>query len=323
MTMNAADPMVDRYVTHLRAEKDASPHTVSNYLRDIRLFAESTWGGETQPPFEWAGVDRFAARRFVAQSQHDGHAPTTTARRLSSLRSFYRFMKREGLVELNPFSGLPSPRKPRRLPKLLSIDEAVRLLNAPGDRRRTGVDESEGRLSPAYLNYAAVRDTAILEVLYSAGIRLSELTGLRAQDVDLLAGVVLVRGKGKKQRLAPLGAPAITALRAALDARKGFLAALGRPGEPPALFLNKSGTPLSNRSIERRIKTHLVHAGLPGTLSPHALRHSFATHLLDAGADLRSVQELLGHASLSTTQIYTHVSVERLKDAYEKAHPRA
>ena len=321
--MAPPDPAVARYVAHLQAEKDASRHTITNYVRDINLFSTETWGESARPPFDWAGVDRFSARRFVAKSQNDGKAATTTARRLSSLRSFYRFMKREGLITINPFTALPSPRKPRRLPKLLSIDETVRLLEAPIKRRKTGADEADGKLSPAYLEYAALRDTAILEVLYSAGIRLSELTGLRGQDVDLVAGVVMVRGKGKKQRLAALGRPAIRTLREAMDAREGFLAALGRPGRPAALFLNKSGGALSNRSIERRIKTHLTFAGLPATLSPHALRHSFATHLLDAGADLRSVQELLGHASLSTTQIYTHVSIERLKDAYEKAHPRA
>jgi integrase/recombinase XerC len=229
--------------------------------------------------------------------------------------TFYRFLAREEVVSTNPFSGLTLPKKQQRLPKLLSVPEIERLLLAPG--------KSLSSKPSLWERYAAARDTAMLETLYSTGMRLSELVGLRDSLVDLLSGVVKVRGKGKKERLCPLGAPAVKALRSSMSMRDDVRQSLGERGQAPAVFLNKFGKPLAGRSVERMMKKYLLEAGLNPGLSPHALRHSFATHMLDAGADLRSVQELLGHASLSTTQIYTHVSVERLKRVYEEAHPRA
>lgn len=314
------DPAIEAFAAYLRAERDASPHTLSNYLMDIRQFIELQWGEGAAPPFAWKRVDRFAARSFLVHQQKNDKKATTSRRKLSSLRSFYKFMLREDMVAVNPFSGLVLPRLPRRLPKVLSVDEVGRLLNAPFLQRLEQRPAKRGR---EWDLYSRDRDVAILEMLYSTGARLSELAGLKEQQIDLLSGVMVARGKGKKERLCPLGTPAIKALRRALEARDRIWPALGRPGKPPALFLNKLGGRLTPRSIERMMKKYLIGAGLNPGLSPHALRHSFATHLLDAGADLRSVQELLGHANLSTTQIYTHITIERLREVYDKAHPKA
>lgn len=310
---------MEAFVAYLRAERDASDHTVANYLMDIRQFIALTWGENAAPPFAWKRVDRFAARAFLVHHQKAGKEATTSRRKLSSLRSFFKFMLREDMVSMNPFSGLVLPKLTRRLPKVLSVEEVGRLLNAPFLDRI----EKDDPKNKVWDTYARDRDAAILEMLYSTGARLNELAALRENQLDLLSGVMTVRGKGKKERMCPLGGPAIKALRRALNARDTIWLTLGKSGNPPALFLNKWGGRLTPRSIERMMKKYLVSAGLNPDLSPHALRHSFATHLLDAGADLRSVQELLGHANLSTTQIYTHISVERLREVYDKAHPKA
>jgi site-specific recombinase XerD len=311
-----ADPWVERFVRHLRVEKNASPHTLAAYLGDLWQFTACLWGEDASAPFPWAEADRYAARKFLVRLQEQGAKPSTANRKLSSLRAFYGFLVREGGIATHPFTGLPAPRRGRDLPEVLGRAEVERLLAAPA-AWRAGEPEAD-----AYANYAEARDSAILETLYSAGLRLSELTSLRENQIDLRGGMARVLGKGRKERLCPLGGPAVRALRAALAARSGFLAALGVVQAPPALFLNRFGGRLTNRSIERMMKKYLLQCGLNPELSPHDLRHSFATHLLDAGADLRSVQELLGHASLSTTQIYTHVSIQRLQEAYHRAHPR-
>jgi integrase/recombinase XerC len=316
-----ADPKLEQFLRYLQGERDASVHTLRNYRLDILQFAAQTWGAEAQPPFAWRETDRYAARRFLAGFQRDGKKATTTNRKLSSLRSFYRFLLREGLTDVNPFTGVPSPKLPKRLPQVLGIVDVGRLLDAPHKAEPAAGAADHPRLK-AFDDYARQRDAAILELLYSTGMRVSELTGLAVDRVDYLSGVVKVRGKGKKERLCPMGNPAARALKTALAARETWLLALGRRGGS-ALFLNKHGGSLTVRSIERMLKKYALLVGLSPHLSPHALRHSFATHLLDAGADLRSVQELLGHASLSTTQIYTHVSIERLKAVYDLAHPRA
>jgi integrase/recombinase XerC len=253
---------------------------------------------------------------FWSSHQKAGREATTTRRKLSALRSFFRFLVREEYVKANPFTGVTMPRRARTLPEVMSIEEVTRLLAAPD----AAVPE-EGA-SGAWTDFVRSRDTAILEMLYSTGMRLRELTGLRDEQVDLLSGTVVVRGKGRKERLCPLGNPAVKALRRYLDHRDVALMGWGK-GRARTVFLNKFGGSLSPRSVERLMKKYLALANLNHERSPHALRHSFATHLLDAGADLRSVQELLGHASLSTTQIYTHVSIERLKEVYEKSHPRS
>ncbi len=307
---------------YLEGEKNASEHTRVNYLMDIRQFAGLTWGDDIKLPVSWASADRFAARRFAVSFQKMESAPATTARKISSLRSFYRYLLREELVPVNPFSGLQIPRRERRLPDVLSVDQVGRLLDAPMKLKDDG--GGDGRRGDAnWRYYAVVRDRAILEVLYSTGMRVSELIGMDESQADLVSGLVKARGKGKKERLCPLGRPAVRALREALDARETLYFGEGRSYRRGAPFLNKHGGRITVRSVERIMKKYLAEAGLRADVSPHALRHSFATHLLDAGADLRCVQELLGHASLSTTQIYTHISVERLKEVYEQAHPRA
>lgn len=311
-----ADPDLRDFERYLEAEKDASGHTLEAYNRDILQCAAFLWPDQPAP-FAWGAVSRTQARSFLVMLQTHGAQPATTGRKLSSLRSFYRYLLREGKTEANPFAGLPRPKRQRNLPELLSPTEMLRLLETPMILFHEQQNPSE------FDRYRALRDTAILEVLYSTGVRLSELTGLREDRVDLIGGVIRVLGKGKKERLCPLGGPAAQALHQALEAREPFLMSLGQMKRPTALFLNKLGSGLTNRSIQRMLKSMLQAAGLPMDLYPHALRHSFATHLLDNGADLRCVQELLGHSSLSTTQIYTHVSIERMKEVYNRAHPRA
>jgi len=290
----------------------------------LRQFAVFVWE-EASPPYDWTTADRFHARRFLMTFQKSGSAPTTTGRKLASLRSFYRHLQREERVVASPFTGLHGPKQSRQLPDVLSIEEVDRLLAAPmrvyERELKTGGRPDQRRGGVALQHYFALRDRAVLEVLYSTGARVSEAAGMTVKSLDLLSGVVVVRGKGKKERLCPLGNPATRALREALQAAEDIWPSVGKTAVP--LFRNKRGEPLTTRSIERMMKRYLPEAGLSAEFSPHALRHSFATHLLDAGADLRCVQELLGHASLSTTQIYTHVSIERLRQVYQEAHPRA
>ncbi len=312
------DTALRRYVDYLQSEKNASGHTLDAYCRDIVQFARYQWPGQA-PPYAWRDVDQLAARGFVVELSRSGMAPTTTGRKLSSLRAFYRYLRREAMCTQNPFAGVRTPRRGHGLPEVLGREEILRLLAAPArlaERRRAEAKTAARKDQ----QYAVRRDVALLEVFYSTGARLNELAGLREGDVDLLGSVVKVRGKGKKERLCPLGGPACSAIRACM--KEGH-EVWGRGGRTTPVFRNLRGGPLTGRSIERMLKKYLIEAGLDATVTPHTLRHSFATHLLDAGADLRSVQELLGHASVSTTQIYTHVSVEHLKRVYEEAHPRA
>lgn len=243
-------------------------------------------------------------RTYVAALHDAGYAKSSISRRLASLRSYFRFAQREGLCESNPAKPLRNPRRERKLPHFLSNREIGKLLNAPAKTDAMGL-----------------RDRAILETLYSAGLRVSELVGVNESDLDFEGGLVRVRGKGKRERLAPLGSFAMRALKAWLRMRspaKGLA-----KEEATAVFLNKFGKRLTTRSVGRMLEKYLKQTGLDQRTSPHTLRHSFATHLLDRGADIRSVQELLGHKSLVTTQIYTHISTAGLRAAYEKAHPRA
>jgi integrase/recombinase XerC len=318
----SGDPQVSGFVRYLEGERNASRHTTGGYLLDICQFAGFLWGVDAPPPYNWGDADRFAARKFLVAFQRSGVRPATTARKLASLRSFYRFLEREEAVAASPFAGLRAPKRTRGLPRILSIAEVQRLLAAPLkviERARAACAQDPDDLR----EYAALRDTAVLEVLYSTGARVGEIAGAREKDVDLVSGVMKVRGKGRKERLCPLGRPACAALRAAFDkAAEVWPRGAGQRGSR-AVCLNLKGAPLTTRSIERLMKRYLAEAGLDAGLTPHTLRHSFATHMLDAGADLRSVQELLGHASLSTTQIYTHISMERLKQVYEETHPRS
>jgi integrase/recombinase XerC len=292
------------FLRHLALEKNASAHTVKSYREDltqaVAFFAERN-GGHAP---DVARLSTRQLRAHLAWLHEQGYARTTIARRLAAVRSWCRFLCRQGVLTANPAAGLRGPRQEKRLPHFVQREDMLRLLAAPPGDTPLGL-----------------RDRALLETLYSAGLRVGELTGLDFADVDLDEGTATVRGKGKRERLALLGPPAVEAIRAWLPGRAALL---GKRAVPPAaLFLNKNGTRLSARSVGRLLEKYLAQAGLDPRTTPHTLRHSFATHLLDAGADIRSVQELLGHKSLGTTQIYTHVSTQRLRDSYHKAHPRA
>jgi integrase/recombinase XerC len=298
------DEAFAEFLRHLAVEKNSSPHTVKAYREDLAQaldFFRARLGQQNPAP------DRLTTRllrAYLAWLHEQGYAKTTVARRVSAVRSWCRFLRRQGVLSANPADGLRGPRQDKRLPHFLSVEDVLRLLDAPPADAPLGL-----------------RDRALLETLYSAGLRVSELTGLNVEDVDLSEGLATVRGKGRRERLALLGPPALAALRRWLEGRAAVAAGLSRP--QPALFLNKNGTRLSSRSVGRLLEKYLKQAGLDPRTSPHTLRHSFATHLLDNGADIRSVQELLGHRSLSTTQIYTHVTTHRLQESYDKAHPRA
>lgn len=294
------------FFKELEHKSNSSQHTLRAYKIDLRQFL-SFMESENCSRFE--DVNHLFLRKFLAFMRTQGYSKRTIARKLATLRSFYKFLCQREIVEYNPAKALRTPRHENKLPRFHNINEIETLLNTPDEKTQQGL-----------------RDKAILETLYSSGIRVSELVGLNNEDVDMLARIIKVRGKGKKERLAPIGSFAINAIQLYMNAKaqpplsppfnKG-----GRGGFP--LFLNKYGGRLTTRSIARMLEKYLRLAGLHQGASPHSLRHSFATHLLDKGADLRAVQELLGHAHLSTTQIYTHVTTERLKQVYNNAHPRA
>ena len=308
-----------RFRTFLLGERNASERTVSNYEMDVAQFAAFRWGIEAAAPFDWASSTPDDARRFLmAFAREEAHA-TTTRRKLASLRSFFRFLVREGACSANPFAGLRGPKLPKPLPKVLSQEEVKRFLAAPGQDLARRQKERQD-ITPQE-RYAYARDTALFESLYSTGCRISEAVSLTWGQINFETGGVIVTGKGSKQRLCILGKPARKALRTLRAAADELFPDGGAPATN--VFLNERGAVFRPREAQRRMKKWLVAADLPADLTPHKLRHSFATHLLDAGADLRSVQEMLGHSSLATTQIYTHVSVEHLKDEYMKAHPRA
>ena len=305
-----ADPMASRFEAYLSAERGMSPHTLEGYLSDVAQFADFQWGGGSAPPFAWADADERSARAFLAALAKDESTATTVRRKLSALRTFYRFLLREGGTRGNPFLTLKGPRKAKTLPKVLSVDDVARLIARPAADMRDGTAAS----------YPALRDTALMEFLYSTGCRISEAIAVKWGEIDFGRGSVIVTGKGSKSRLVILGSHALEALedlRKEISGRRSDLADAASD-----VFLSDRLQKISARFVERRMKRYLAEADLPADITPHKLRHSFATHMLDAGADLRSVQEMLGHSSLSTTQIYTHVSVERLKDVYAKTHPR-
>jgi integrase/recombinase XerC len=311
-------PLVQQFLGYLKLEKHFSDYTVKSYGADLIQFGQYLAGEIGRPAGEapapkvsdeeldkrQLAVEPLTVREFLAYLYGQNYTKSTTARKLATLRSFYKFLIRRGLLSVHPLSTIRTPKQEKRLPKCLDLEQVQKLLDAPGDA-----------------DLLAARDKAMLEVLYSSGIRVSELVELEMADLDLTEGVLRVKGKGRKDRLTPIGSQAIKAvqryfeLRSA-DAKLSTLTA-GR------VFLNKHGESLSTRSVRRKLDKYLVSAGLDPGISPHTLRHSFATHLLNNGADLRSVQELLGHQSLSTTQIYTHLSTNRMKEVYDAAHPRA
>lgn len=294
----AWDSHMDRFLAFLEAEKNASVHTIKNYRVDLREFF-SFLGQESAPDI--SSVNYLSVRRFLAFLKENHYLKSSISRKLACLKSFFKYLAREHVLETNPAGGISSPKRDKKLPSFLDEKEMERLLESiHGD------------------SWKIKRDRAMMETLYSAGVRVSELVGLNVEDVDLLSGLVKVRGKGKKERLVPLGSYAANAVKHYLESLPPDLMSGHQP-----LFLNRGRTRLTDRSVRRIILKYAKRAALKKGISPHTLRHTFATHLLDRGADLRSVQELLGHAHLSTTQIYTHVTSKRLKEAYQEAHPRA
>jgi integrase/recombinase XerC len=297
------DEALADYLLHLSLEKNASAYTVKSYREDLTQaleFFRGKGGGQTPRPEQ---LTTRLLRAYLAWQHEQGYAKSTVARRIAALRSWFRFLCRQGVLQANPADGLRGPRQDKKLPHFLSEEDLARLLDTPPADSPLGL-----------------RDRSILEALYSAGLRVGELAGLNLADVDLDSGLMMVRGKGKRERLALLGPQARDALQVWLGQREHLPR---RAKAQDALYLNKNGTRLTTRSVGRLLEKYLAQAGLDPRASPHTLRHSFATHLLDRGADIRSVQELLGHKSLANTQIYTHVTTHRLRDSYHKAHPRA
>lgn len=308
------DPWVAAFLAHLASEAGTSPRTIRNYEHALKDFR--TWWRESREAVpDWARLDRDDFRAWLRHLARSGLKPPTIQLRFSALRTFYRFLHRRGHVNRIPPRDLPLPKAGRRLPQFLTGDQIELLLAAP---LREWKRLHEAGAQPVG-QVRLLRDAAILETLYSCGLRVSELCGLKAGDIDWGGQQVRVLGKGRKERLAPIGAPALEAIRL-------YWSRLDPPpaaGEPAFFANEKSRRAMYPRLVQMRLKRHLAAAGLDPTITPHKLRHSFATHLLDAGADLRSVQELLGHARLATTQVYTHVTTERLRRAYDQAHPRA
>lgn len=299
-------PHVSEFLTHLAKERDQSPHTVKAYRRDLEAFTgfcDRHYGGG----WNWGSVDRLGLRGFLGELQRRGLSKRTAARALSAVRSFYRYLQLHHGIANGATRAARVPRLDKRLPTYLDRDGTQRLF-----------DWAEG--SAAADEFGPTRDLAILELFYSTGIRLSELSGMNLEDLDLLADQAKVRGKGRKERIVPVGSRASLALRRYLNLRERVVA-LPR-SDRRAVFLSRRGRRLGPRGIQRLVHRMFDAVGGDG-LRVHSLRHTFATHMVDAGADLRAVQELLGHASLATTQLYTHTSVERLKKVYQQAHPRA
>jgi integrase/recombinase XerC len=292
------------FLTHLALERNASTQTVKAYREDLTQALAFVRDSAKKPVVDPRDWNTRTLRGFVAWLHGQDYTKTTIARRLAAVRSFGKFLCREGVIAANPALALRGPRPDKNLPHFLTLEQIRTLLAAPG---------LAGRF--------ASRDRAVLEVFYSTGVRVSELVGMNLDDIDLADGVIIVRGKGKKERLALLGDAARAAVVTWLGNRRLFPP--GRKGRTDAVFLNKSGGRLTVRSVARLLEKYLKIAGLDPRTSPHTLRHSFATHLLDAGADIRGVQELLGHKSLATTQVYTHLTAQRLRQSYHNAHPRA
>jgi integrase/recombinase XerC len=297
---------VRSFERHLVLERNASPHTVRNYLSDIREFSEFVKKDlpsllDSSGNLQVEKVDHLAIRGYLG-ALYKRNKRSSLARKLASLRAFFRFLMREGYISLNPAKLVSTPKQEKHLPNFLSIDEIFNLLNV--------------QIPPGELG---LRDRAIMETLYSCGIRVSELIELNEEDIDFNLGIIKVKGKGRKERIVPIGSKALEALKAYGMIKEK----IGDDKRNTPVFLNNRGKRFSTRGVERVIQKYLLQCGILKKITPHSLRHTFATHLLDAGADLRSIQELLGHASLSTTQKYTHVSLDKLMEVYDKAHPKS
>jgi len=309
---------IEQYLLYLKGERDASAHTLRNYRVDLEQFRDylrerRSGGGEPDP----GTVDELAVRGFMGRLHGKTLNPATQARKLATLRSFFRFLCRSGRMAANPALLVRHPRLPKRTTPHLSVDEAERLMVSPRYDHAGKTLREDGHILTR-------RDRAILELFYACGLRISELSALDFPDVNLSEGFARVRGKGRKERIVPVGKKALAALAGYLaDRRQAALLNEGQRGNPVPMFLNYRGTRLGTRGVSRIVLRHLQSSGLGKKITPHGLRHSFATHLLSAGADLRAIQELLGHATLSTTQRYTHVGLGELMKVYDDAHPRA
>jgi len=285
---------IEKFKNYLTVEKNYSPHTIKNYLADLNEFSGFLGSDDV------SAVEYLTVRKFLGFLRQKNVSKRSVARKLSSLRTFFRFLARDGYIKDNPVTNVSTPKMDKKLPIFLDEKSVLALLTAP-----------EGK------TFQPARDRAMMETLYGAGIRVSELVGIDVNDVDFISGVIKVLGKGRKERLAPVGDKAIGAIREYMSCQKT------KQADKKALFLNQKGNRITDRSVRRVIDKYIKRLSVKERVSPHTLRHSFATHLLNRGADLRSVQELLGHKNLSTTQIYTHVTTERLKSVYDNAHPRA
>ena len=311
---------VDQFLKYLRSVRNASPHTLRSYQSDLLQFQMFLTPPGTQPP-QLQDITHLMIREFVSNLLDHNLEKSSIARKLAAIRSFFKFAVREGLVLRNPARQVATPKLPKRIPSVLSAEDLNTFLDgvvaAPAGegRKRTG-DAIENLL-------LVKRDRAILELLYASGLRVSELTGLNLADMDRKDRMLRVRGKGNKERIVPYGGKAEQALEAYEPVRQALLFKAGRRGDLQAVFLNHLGTRLTVRSVARIVKKYVRLINVNWDLHPHSLRHAFATHLLADGADLRAIQELLGHSSLSTTQRYTHVSIRQLMEVFDKAHPRA
>ncbi|WP_243370101.1 tyrosine recombinase XerC [Geotalea sp. SG265] len=289
--------LVDQFCRYLAVERNASSHTVAAYRSDLDFFL-SFLARERDAQLDVATIDHLLIRRYIASLYRD-HQKSTIGRKLAAIRALFKYLLRQGIVARNPAELVSTPKKEKKIPYHLTIDEVTALVEAPRQE-----------------NLLSLRDRAILELLYSCGMRVSELTALSVEEVSMDERLVRVCGKGNKERIVPMGRKAHQALAAYLTAR-------GNPAAEAPLILNVRGTRLTSRSVARIIDRHIIKIAAMKKISPHTLRHTFATHMLEGGADLRAIQELLGHASLSTTQKYTHVSIDRLMEVYDKAHPKA
>ena len=301
--------LIARYVNYLRYERNASPHTIRNYESDLRQFRDYLAGGNPEATVDAGAIDALRIRGYLAHLFEREKKKTSIARKLAAVRAFYKFLAKEGVLEANPASTVSTPKLDKTLPRIMTEEEMNNFLN----RVAEAVPSGEPMMR---------RDRAILELLYASGLRVSELAGLDLRSVNFGDGMLLVRGKGRKERIVPFGSKARQALDDYLPVRGKILVEAKKRGET-ALFLNTQGARLTTRSVDRLLKKYVGMFGPNVKVSPHSMRHAFASHLLTEGADLRTIQEMLGHKSLATTQKYTQVSIKQLIDVYDKTHPKA
>ena len=307
--VNGMDELIERYVNYLRYERNASPHTVRNYRSDLLQFRNYLAQGRATPAVDVKSVDALRIRGFLGVLFEKQEKKSSIARKLSAVRAFFKFLRREGVLAENPSTVVSTPKQDKTLPRIMTEEEMNTFLDRVAEAAKTG-------------DPAMRRDRALLELLYASGLRVSELTSLDLRSVNFGDGMLLVRGKGRKERIVPFGSKAKQAIEEYLPVRQRVMQEMKKSGQQ-ALFLNVRGERLTTRSIDRLVKKYVRDYGPAVKVSPHSLRHAFASHLLTEGADLRAIQEMLGHASLSTTQKYTQVSIKQLIDVYDKTHPKA